>query len=237
MIWACASECSSSFSGQCCSNLRIGSDIFRSQLLAVNKVLSAVLGTRHSGKWGVCLKGNLSLYIFRCVETGLSHPPGKTPSISDSTVIMKFSSLDGYYEVFVSSHPSRICPWTAHCLTSLALSNSVIHFLFTREHQEHVSEETVDTIVFSSFNPAPVSVPRLYETPGFCFAFFFHLFYCCLSMTTCPSVVTVGVHCFDFQVGNLTVIASVFIVPLDFMFHKFRPRLWWILTVTHTQTP
>ncbi len=58
MISACASECSSSFSGQYCSNLRIGSDIFRSQLLAVNKISSAVRGARRR-ELGVCLKGNV----------------------------------------------------------------------------------------------------------------------------------------------------------------------------------
>lgn len=127
MIWACASECSSSFSGQYCSNLKIGNDIFRSQLLAANKVSSAVPGTRQQ-EWGVCLKGNVSLYIFTWMKRGLPHPPGKVSINQWQRWYYEVQSLDSYYEVFVSSHPSKICPWTAHCLTSSGLSNSVIHF-------------------------------------------------------------------------------------------------------------
>lgn len=63
--------------------------------------------------------------------------------------------------------------------------------------------------VFCSFNPTTISpmsqcCPVLFFFVKWWLAllYFTHLFYWHLSVTACPSLVTVGVCCFVFQVGN-----------------------------------
>lgn len=135
------------------------------------------------------------------------------PSIGDRAVI-KFRLWVVIMPVCVSSLPSQICLW-AHCLTSSGLSNDVIHLCSLGNIRSKL-ERRWWTLLWTCSLPLTFVFMCASFTDLGLICYFIHL-YCCFSVSVCPSLVTDGLCCFDFYVGNLTVTASVFIVPLEFM--------------------
>ena len=163
----------------------------------MNIILSAAQATA-LWEWDVCEEANVGLYIFMC----LAHL-GKDliPSIGDSTAIIQSFLLI----VIMKFLSPAIRPWSVSTFCDKHGSISVIHLC---------SSGTPGTSWWGDSGHRYRHLPQLLYLLH-ALLFLIHYLYCCLSLTSCPSVGTLRAYFFDFQVANQTVPDSFFIVLWD----------------------